>query len=82
MQTAVFTPVVLLGGVGLVLLLAGVWAVRRRDGVWGFHDPVSAARALWALGFLLLILAILVRPANPDTAAFPPPGSSPRGVAR
>lgn len=63
----------MLGMAGMGLALLGGGAVltrqRRRRG----SDPVAVARVLQALGAALLVGALLVRPYNPDTAAFPPP---------
>lgn len=56
---------------GLALLWTGalLCAAPRSGG----SDPVPIARMLQALGVALLIGALLVRPHNPETAAFPPP---------
>ncbi len=55
---------------GLVMLLAGHWIARLvvRKG-----DRIALARVLQLVGILLLVAALLARPRNPQTAAFPPP---------
>lgn len=60
---------------GMVLLWLGalLTASRRVRG----SDAVGVARVLQALGTALLVGALLVRPYNPRTAAFPPPPTTP-----
>ena len=72
------TAMLMLGGMGLVLL-AGAVPIARWIGPWivpRMYDPVGFARLLQAAGIALLLLAILVRPHNPETAAFRPPPES------
>jgi hypothetical protein len=76
------TPV--LGILGLVLLFGGP-LLARAVSRWhpGAADPVGAALALQLVGVALLVLALLVRPADPEIAAFPPhPDSPERAEAR
>lgn len=56
---------------GLALLLGGRLIARMVVG--GDGDPMGLTRILWALGALLLIAALVVRPHSDETAAFPPP---------
>lgn len=63
---------------GLALLLGGPALARlltRR------RDAVGLARVLQALGIALLVAALLARPRNPETAAFPAPPDDPRQAA-
>lgn len=55
---------------GLALLLGAPLLARL-----GFRhaDPVALTRLLQAVAVVLLVGALLVRPHNPETAAFPPP---------
>jgi hypothetical protein len=61
-----------LGTLGLLLLFGGPllarWVLR------GSRDPVGMGRLLQLVGILLLVAAVMLRPHNPATAAFPPPG--------
>lgn len=54
---------------GLIMLLTGHWIARVvvRSG-----DPIALTRMLQLVGILLLVAALLARPRNPRTAAFPP----------
>ena len=66
----------LLGVSGAALLLAGPFVARlvvRRG------DPMGLGWVLQAVGILLLVAALLVRPHNPDNAAFPPPPEAATG---
>lgn len=65
--------VMAIGGIAL-LLAAPVLAklVVGRDG-----DPIGITRILQVAGVVLLLMALLFRPHQDETAAFPPPPDAP-----
>ena len=66
---------VVLGALGAALLI-GARVVARCCGRWvirGMRDSGGLARLIGAVGAALLLIALLLRPYNPRTAAFPPP---------
>ncbi|HEV2150241.1 MAG TPA: hypothetical protein VGR37_22775 [Longimicrobiaceae bacterium] len=69
-----------LGSLGL-LLFFGSPLFARNAGRWmgEIPDPVGAARVLQGIGVALMATALLVRPHDPATAAFPP---SPDDIGR
>ncbi|HET8656797.1 MAG TPA: hypothetical protein VFL93_14840 [Longimicrobiaceae bacterium] len=65
--------ILLVLGIGLLLgapLLVRMAAPARRD-------PVALVRLLQVVGVLLLVLALLARPHDTSTSAFPPPPDQP-----
>lgn len=58
-----------LAALGLGLLLGAPLLARL---ALGRRDPVALTRILQAVAIVLLLGALLVRPHNPETAAFPP----------
>ncbi len=60
-----------LGALGIVLLLAAPLMARLVVGRGG--DPGGATRIFQVLAVILLVVALLVRPHQDETAAFPPP---------
>lgn len=63
------------GALGIVLLIAAPFMARLvvgRDG-----DPAGTTRIFQGLAVILLIAALLVRPHQDETAAFPPPPDAP-----
>ena len=60
----------LLGGLGLLLLLGAPLLARLVVGAEG--DPVGLKRIFWVIAAALLLLALLARPHNDQTSAFPP----------
>lgn len=54
---------------GLIMLLTGHLIARL---VVRAGDPIALTRMLQLVGILLLVAALLARPRNPQTAAFPP----------
>lgn len=66
---------ILLIAAGILLLLGSPFAVRafKRPGV----DPIALTRILQVIGAALLLIALLLRPSNPETNAIPPPPDSP-----
>jgi hypothetical protein len=63
-------PMLLLGGVGIVLLFAAPALARLAVGSTG--DPVGLKRIFWVVAAILIVAAVIVRPHNDETAAFPP----------
>jgi hypothetical protein len=66
---------IVFGVLGLLLFCGG--PVLARWIVKDARDPMGTARVLQLVGILLLVIAVVLRPHNPATAAFPPP----QGVA-
>lgn len=64
-------PMIVLTVLGVMLLLSAPWLARTVMGEGS--DPVALTRILQATAVLLLLIALLVRPWNPATTAFPPP---------
>lgn len=65
----------ILGGLGAALLL-GAAIIARCCSRWfarDVRDPGGLARLIGMTGVALLLLALLLRPYDPRTAAFPPP---------
>lgn len=60
----------LLGGLGLLLLFTAPLIARVVVG--GQGDPIGLKRILWVVAAVLLFLAVLLRPHDTQTAAFPP----------
>lgn len=65
-----------LGVLGIALLLAAPFIARLIVGRNG--DPAAATRILQLLAVVLLVAALLFRPHQDETAAFPPPPDAPR----
>ena len=63
-------PMLLLGGVGIVLLFAAPVLARLAVGSAG--DPVGLKRIFWVVAAILILGAVIVRPHDDETAAFPP----------
>ena len=66
--------------IGGSLLLGAPFLARAIVGRRG--DPVGAMRIIQVVALLLLFGALLVRPHNEETAAFPPPPDAPLDSAR
>jgi hypothetical protein len=58
------------GGLGLLLLFTAPLLARLAVGTKG--DPVGLKRIIWVVAAALLLIAIVIRPHNDETAAFPP----------
>lgn len=65
-----------LAGAGIVLLLAAPLLGRLIAGKRG--DPGGATRILQAVAVVLLVAALIFRPHQDETAAFPPPPDAAR----
>jgi hypothetical protein len=63
-------PMLLLGGLGILLLFAA--PVLARLVVGGAGDPVGLKRIFWVVAAILILGAVIVRPHSDETAAFPP----------
>lgn len=63
------------GALGLLLFFGGPWIAQwiRRE----TPDPLGIGRVLQLAGMLLLVAAVLFRPHDPATVAFPPPPDHP-----
>lgn len=59
-----------LGGLGLLLLFTAPLLARLAVGAEG--DPVGLKRILWVVAAALLLMAVVIRPHDETTAAFPP----------
>jgi hypothetical protein len=68
---------IVLAAVGVALLLAAPLLARLFVGREG--DATGATRILQVLAALLLVVALLFRPHQDETAAFPPPPDAPGG---
>ena len=68
---------IVLAAVGIALLLAGPLLARLLVGRDG--DPTGATRIFQLAGVVLLVAALLFRPHQSETAAFPPPPDAPGG---
>lgn len=66
-----------LAGLGVVLLLAAPLLARLIVGRQG--DPAGATRIFQGVGVVLLVAALIFRPHQDETAAFPPPPDAPGG---
>lgn len=66
-----------LGVLGIALLLVAPLIARAMVGRDG--DPTGTTRVLQGIAVVLLLAALLFRPHQDETAAFPPPPDAPRG---
>ena len=64
-----------LGALGVALLLAAPYMARLIVGRGG--DPAGTTRIFQLLAVILLVAALLFRPHQDETAAFPPPPDAP-----
>lgn len=74
-----FALMVLLAGAGIFLVFGAPLVARV---FLRGRDPVGLTRVLQLVGIALLVVALLVRPHNNETAVFKPPPDAPADSAR
>lgn len=68
---------IILGVVGIALFLAA--RLIARIVVGGNGDPTGLTRVIQGVAVILVVVALVFRPYQEETAAFPPPPDAPSG---
>lgn len=72
------TLTLVLLALGLILLFAAPWITRM---VIQDRDSVALTRIIQAVALVILVMALLLWPREPESTAFPPPPEGPPGAS-